>query len=151
MSDQQPYSESDLDSPEYRDRLLRKLNYLITVLELAIGKVHRSLAGPEPDVERLLKIRKNLQDTLQVCVRARSALENRENLPKELSADLEKSVSLSHEIASFSSQPGRAKRGVRAEMSSDEEHRRFQELGKIDPGEVRTCDLDELSRRLLDG
>jgi hypothetical protein len=146
MSELPPYSESDLDSPEYRDRLQRKLNYLITVLELAIGKVHRSLAGPDPDVERLLKIRKNLQDTLQVCVRARTALESRDELPSSLSSDLEKSVNLTQ---AFASSPTSAlRKGVRAEMSSEEEHRRFQQLGRIDPREVRACDLDELARRL---
>ena len=122
MSDQNangpPFSESNLDSPEYREKLLRKLNYLITVLELAIGKVHRSLAGPEPDVERLLKIRKNLQDTLHVCVRARTALEKRGTLSKELSADLERTVNVSRELSQDSGRRVQVA-GPRVEMTSD--------------------------------
>ena len=147
MSNEQPYSESNLDSPEYRERLQRKLNYLITVLELAIGKVHRSLAGPEPDVERLLKIRKNLQDTLRVCVRARAALESRQSLPSDFSIDLEKSVNLSNEVAA---ETNTKRRGVHAEMSSAEELERFERLGKIELEDVQACDLDDLAKRLLD-
>ena len=55
------------------DRLMRKLNALIAVLEVANAKVSRSLDGPEPDMERLLKIRTNLSSTLEVCKRARRA------------------------------------------------------------------------------
>ena len=72
--EERPYSDSHLDSPEYRKRLLRKLNTLIAVLEVACAKVRRSLTGPDADVERLLRIQKNLKDTLQVCLRAKKAL-----------------------------------------------------------------------------
>jgi len=147
MSDHQagqPFSESNLDSPEYRERLQRKLDYLITVLELAIGKVHRNLSGPAPDTERLLRIRKNLQDTLDVCLRARTALERREKLPDSLPSSLAQAVQ-GPEAPTFGAG---ATRGARVEMSSDEEHRRFLRLGKIDAEQIRACDFDELARKL---
>ena len=79
-----PFNESHLQDAEYRDRLMRKLNCLIAVLEVANAKVKKSLAGPEPDVERLEKIQTNLKSTLEVCRRARKALERREALPQGL-------------------------------------------------------------------
>ena len=79
-----PFDEDDLESPEYRDRLMRKLNALIAVLEVATAKVRKSLSGSEPDTERLTKIQANLASTLEVCQRARRALERREALPEGL-------------------------------------------------------------------
>src|SRR5262245_14467636 len=73
--EEQPYSDSHLESPGYRRRLLRKLNTLIAVLEVACAKVRRSLEGPNPDVERLTRIQSNLKETLQVCLRAKRALD----------------------------------------------------------------------------
>lgn len=77
-SSQEPFEEGHLNSEEYRERLTRKLNCLIALLEVAMARVRRSLAGPAPDVERLTKIRTNLQSTLEVCLRARTALERHE-------------------------------------------------------------------------
>ena len=94
-----PFHESNLDSAEYRERLMRKLNTLIAVLEVANAKVRRSLAGPAPDVERLTRIQKNLADTLSVCLRARSALEKRGNLPQGLSQDLARAVTGLHGLS----------------------------------------------------
>ena len=66
MSDEskEPFQESNLDSAEYRERLMRKLNCLIAVLEVAHAKVKKSLSGPKPDVTRLRKIQTNLTSTL---------------------------------------------------------------------------------------
>jgi len=141
-----PFNESHLESPEYRRRLLRKLNTLIAVLEVACAKVRRSLAGPEPDVERLTRIQNNLKETLSVCLRAKSALERCEQqqsssqaaaiqklLPQQLSA-----------VQSSGAEPGR-------ELSSVDEQRKFERLGPIDLREVRTCDLDELCQKLIAG
>ena len=74
---EEPFNETDLESPEYRERLMRKLNTLIAVLEVASAKVKRSLDGPDPDMDRLIKIRTNLSSTLEVCKRARRALQRR--------------------------------------------------------------------------
>src|SRR5262245_2770557 len=84
--EEHPYSDAHLDSPEYRKRLLRKLNTLIAVLEVACAKVRRSLAGADPDVERLTRIQNNLKETLQVCLRAKRALERCEQKKAENAA-----------------------------------------------------------------
>ena len=143
-----PFSESNLDSVEYRQRLMRKLNCLIAVLEVAGAKVRRSLAGPAPDVERLTRIKKNLADTLEICTRARTALEKRGSLPEELSKDLHRAIS--PEL--IASGPYRdamrpaTPRGQSAELTS-EERAKFERLGKIERADVASCDLDELARR----
>ena len=143
-----PFSESNLDSAEYRQRLMRKLNCLIAVLEVAGAKVRRSLAGPAPDVERLNRIHKNLSETLEICTRARAALEKRGSLPEELSKDLQRAIS--PEL--IASNPYRAAlqpaspRGQRAELTQ-EERAKFHRMGRIERSEVASCDLDELSRR----
>jgi len=144
------FSESHLDSAAYRDRLMRKLNCLIAVLEVANAKVRRSLAGPAPDVERLLRIQKNLEDTLDVCQRARSALEKRGALPPELSKDLEQVAppKLLRPAPAHEPAAKRKPRGRKVEMTSAQERAKFQKLGRIDPRMVRVCDLDELARRL---
>ena len=144
-----PFSESNLDSSEYRERLMRKLNCLIAVLEVAGAKVRRSLAGPAPDVERLTRIKKNLRETLDICTRARVALEKRGSLSEEMSKDLQRAVN--PEI--ITSGPYRealrpsTPRGASAELSADEREK-FGNMGRIDRSEVETCDLDDLARRL---
>ena len=54
--------------------MLAKVEALITVLELARGKVLTGLAERGADAERLFQIRRQVEATLQVCRRARSAL-----------------------------------------------------------------------------
>jgi len=147
--EEQPYSDSHLDSPEYRKRLLRKLNTLIAVLEVACAKVRRSLAGPDPDVERLTRIQNNLKDTLQVCQRAKCALERCEELRALPSPEVR------HENETPPKQlPAAASRVEPArvhELISPEEQRKFERLGPIDLREVRACDLDVLCMKLLGG
>ncbi len=142
-----PFSESHLDSPEYRRRLLRKLNTLIAVLEVARAKVLRSLEGPNADVERLTRIQKNLGDTLRVCLRAKLALERCDKLPADLPAQLAQATS-SAVIPAH--EPMSARLGVLVELSSAAEAEKFHKLGPIDPREIRTCDLDVLCQRLLE-
>ncbi|MEZ5975946.1 MAG: hypothetical protein R3E96_14220 [Planctomycetota bacterium] len=101
MSEQnESFRESDLESPEYRERLMRKINCLIAVLEVASAKVKRSLNGPEPDMERLVRIQTNLASTLEVCRRARRALERRETLPEGLPENLAAVVRQASEMQS---------------------------------------------------
>ncbi len=149
-NENEPFNESNLNSAEYRDRLTRKLNCLIALLEVAMARVRRSLAGPEPDVERLTKIRTNLKSTLDVCLRARTALERQEPLPDDLPA------SLTQVAKETSSKKGilrpRAKSlpmGADHELSSKAEKLKFQNMGKISQGEVETVDFDELQRKLM--
>ena len=153
-SEQKPFSESNLDSPEYRERLLRKLNTLIAVLEVATAKVRRSLQGPSPDIAKLTRIQKNLQETLQGCLRARTARQMRGKLTAGLTKDLSKvnpdlaqSARLLHGIKTPDAEP---RRGPEVEMTSASEHARFKKLGKTEAEEIEGCDLDELSQRLID-
>ena len=146
-----PFRESDLDSAEYRERLMRKLNTLIAVLEVANAKVRRSLAGPAPDVERLTRIKRNLQDTLEICLRAKAALEKRGSLPQGLSKDLARAVNPDLVDAARLAGPGELAppaRGPQVELSSAAEARKFQRMGRIHERELRAADLDELARRL---
>ena len=145
-----PFSESNLDSPEYRERLMRKLNCLIAVLEVAKAKVRRSMAGPSPDVERLTRIKNNLKDTLDVCLRARSALERKGQLPKGLSEDLAQAVNpdaISADMIRAAKEPASPK-GVHVEMESQEELERFRSLGRIDADEIASVDFDDLMKKL---
>jgi hypothetical protein len=143
--EEKPFSESHLDSPEYRRRLLRKLNTLIAVLEVACAKVRRSLEGPNADVARLERIQKNLGETLRVCVRAREALERCEKLPAELTLQLGQNEASREKGAEV----GPARLGALVELSSHAEAVKFHRLGPIDPREVRACDLDALCQKLL--
>jgi len=139
--EEQPYNDSHLDSPEYRKRLLRKLNTLIAVLEVACAKVRRSLAGPDPDIERLTRIQNNLKDTLQVCQRAKRALERCEETHTQPASEA---------AAPPQQLPAPAKAGGAEELVSSEERKKFQRLGPIDLREVRACDLDALCQKLLE-
>ena len=144
-----PFSESNLDSAEYRERLMRKLNCLIAVLEVAGAKVRRSLAGPAPDVERLTRIKRNLSETLEICTRARTALEKRGTLPDELSKDLQRAVNpevITSAPYRDALRPARP-RGHSVEMTR-EERRKFRTLGRIQRSDVSSVDLDDLARRL---
>jgi uncharacterized protein YhaN len=143
----EPFSESHLESPEYRERLLRKLNCLIAVLEVATAKVRKSLAGPDADTERLTRIRTNLQSTLDVCLRARAALERREALPKELASNLVQVVGEAVPPRAMTPEE-RRDHALRLETASDREREKFARLGPIDPRHVRLVDFDMLSKRL---
>ncbi len=145
------FSEADLNSVEYRERLTRKLNCLIALLEVAMARVRRSLAGPEPDVERLTKIRANLQSTLDVCIRARTALEKHEPLPADLPQSLSSVARPDTKKAKDKvvRPPGKGlPAGSQHELSSIAETRKFEEMGKITQDELSDVDLDELSRKL---
>lgn len=137
------FQETNLNSPEYRERLMRKLNCLIAVLEVATAKVKKSLADPAADTERLSRIRTNLQSTLDVCVRARAALERREALPKELPENLSQVIEETRVVEVR----GR-ERQVKRKPAAKDGHRRFKGLGSIQKSEIVQVDLDELTRKL---
>ena len=148
-NEEKPFTNSNLDSPEYRKRLMRKLNTLIAVLEVACSKVRRSLAAPDPDTERLNRIHKNLQDTLQVCVRAKQALERCEALPDDLPSSITNGLMPEGEVESEELVP-RPPVGSEVEMTSRKEAQKFKSLGPIDKQEIQSVDLDDLCRQLLD-
>lgn len=56
--------------------MLAKVESLLTVLELARGKVLTSLVQRGADQERLRRVREQVEATLLVCRRARLALRN---------------------------------------------------------------------------
>ncbi len=136
---EQPFSESNLADPAYRLRLLRKLNCLIAVLEVAKAKVQRSLTGPEPDLDRLRGIRANLGSTLEVCRRAKGALERREALPEGLPENL---------AAMARGPQNPLPVGARTEMRSRAEFECFSAMGPIGIDELAACDMDRLIQRL---
>src|SRR5262245_25045995 len=146
-----PFSEANLESPEYRERLMRKLNCLIAVLEVATAKVRKSLDGPSADVERLARIRTNLQSTLDVCLRARAALERREELPKDLPPDLTRmAAELPRALSAHSDPqpPTSLPRGAKVEFDSAEARSRFRSLASIDRRHIALVDWADPSRRL---
>lgn len=161
-NDNQPFEKGNLESPAYRQRLLRKLNCLIAVLEVACAKVRRSMDGPEPDMERLTRIQKNLTQTLDVCRRAKVALEKREQLPGDLPGQLAEISNIESLDGRYDYDPGsdsgpdgdyevRPHRGRMVEMQSADEADRFEEMGPIAETEFAGLDLDELTRRLQEG
>jgi len=168
--DDRPFSDAHLDSPEYRRRLYQKLNTLIAVLEVACAKVERSLESPSADLDRLERIQVNLNDTLDICRRARRALDRREALPGDLPpsiaqlSPMEDGEEVQDPIEDYLEEEGYCEEdedsedigdhitfrpwAVSLEMSSEEEQRKFDSLGPIQMNEVLSCDLDELIRRL---
>jgi len=135
-----------IDSPEYREKVMRKLNCLIAVLDVACTKVKRSLAGPNPDTERLTRIQTNLTNTLRVCRKAKLALERREALPDDLPASL-------HSVVGDMGlqQKPKARRmptGAYIEMSSNSEVEKFKTLGPIAADELESLDFDDLAAKL---
>jgi len=130
-----PNPNDMLSSHEYRARLMTKLNCLIAVLEVAIGKISKSMDLPGANEERLLKIRSNLENTLAICHRAKQTLEKtnsssgRELAPRE---------------------GDRAKMTARdyVELSSIDEYRKFKRMEPIQKDDLGTIDIDELARRL---
>ncbi len=137
---------SPLSSAEYRERLMRKLNCLIAVLEVATKKVERSLSAEGSDVERLTRIQSNLQETMRVCLRARTALEKRAGLPDDLR---ERLARVANEPALATSAELRVTRSPSPlEMSTADGLDRFRGLGPIDRDSIAGCDLDELAWRL---
>lgn len=139
MTDQ-PFDENNLESPEYRERLMGKLNALIAVLQVATAKVRKSLAGPAPDTDRLTKIQANLSNTLEVCKQARRALERREVLPEGLPENLAAVIRVSSHVE--------LPPGANTEMSSPEEKMRFEKLGRISKYDLQSANMEELERKL---
>lgn len=136
-----------IDSPEYREKVMRKLNCLIAVLDVACTKVRRSLAGPNPDIERLTRIQANLTNTLKVCRKAKLALERREALPDDLPASLTSVVGDMNNAQKPKSKR-RMPTGAYIEMSSNSEVEKFKSLGPIAATEIQALDFDDLAAKL---
>lgn len=146
---EEPFQESALDSAEYRERLMRKLNCLIAVLEVATAKVRKNIQEPAADVDRLSRIEGNLRNTLDVCLRARAALERRDALPSELPANLNQVIAdsrlLQNGLRQVSLPPVR--RGRAPELDPAQKAR-LAGKGPVSTGEFASTDFDELARKL---
>jgi hypothetical protein len=136
---ERPFRESDLQDPAYRLKLLRKLNCLFAVLEVANARVKRALAEPDSDLERLNRIRTNLRSTMDVCCRAKRALERQEALPDGLPENL---------AAIARGRGQRLPEGARVEMRSRAEFECFSAMGVIQREEIEACDMERLIQRL---
>jgi hypothetical protein len=161
---EEPFSESHLGSPEYRERLMRKLNCLIAVLEVATAKVRKNMAGSPPDSERLARICANLESTLEVCQRARTALKRRNGSSPQparpAAADRKDDRAPDRVIVPAppartpktpvkpKPSPKKSRRRVLTDLSTDAERKKFEKLPPIDRRSIRSCDLDDLARRL---
>lgn len=131
-----------LSSTEYRSRLLNKLNCLVAVLEVAIGKVEKSLEADDSNQERLQRIKANLENTLAICRRAKGTLEsktNEERKPKAIEAPAKPSTQQNATFRCY------------VELSSIDEFRKFKNLPAIQKNEVKDVDFDELASKLLGG
>ncbi|MEQ1631050.1 MAG: hypothetical protein ABL997_01670 [Planctomycetota bacterium] len=124
-----------LSSSEYRARLMTKLNCLIAVLEVAIGKISKSMGLPGANEERLLKIRTNLENTLAICHRAKQTLEKTGNSKETATRELEANKMTARDYV---------------ELSSIDEYRKFKKMTPIQPLDLQAIDFDELARRLAD-
>lgn len=131
-------------SAEYRAKLLTKLNCLIAVLEVAIGKITRSMDLPGANEERLVKIRVNLENTLAICNRAKQTLEK--GMAQTTAA------AATTPLLPAAAESPRKQMTYRdyVELSSINEYRKFKTMPPITPGEIATLDLDALASKLLD-
>lgn len=134
QNDNSPSPEA-LSSAEYRARLATKLNCLIAVLEVAIGKIQKSMDLPGANEERLLKIRGNLENTLSICHRAKQTLERATVVKPTPKAAAERSQMSARDYV---------------ELSSIDEYRKFRQLPPIGKDDLAAIDFDELARRLTE-
>ena len=125
-----------LSSVEYRARLTTKLNCLIAVLEVAIGKITKSMDVPGANEERLTKIRSNLENTLSICHRAKQTLDRTAgNKVTAARTDEQRSMTARDDV----------------ELTSIDEYRKCRRVDPITKDELVAVDFEELARRLTDG
>jgi hypothetical protein len=134
QNDNAPKLPDMLSSVEYRSRLATKLNCLIAVLEVAIGKITKSMDVPGANEERLLKIRGNLENTLSICHRAKQTLD--------------KTSAPSAAPARAAVKPSMSARDY-VELTSIDEYRKFRTMEPISRDQLSQVDLEDLARKLL--
>lgn len=84
-----PFSDARLADPRYRADLLSKLTALISVLEVARAKVVVRLSAGTPaahaeeDLARLRRMRRQVENTLQICRRAQLELRSGDAITAE--------------------------------------------------------------------
>jgi hypothetical protein len=126
------------------------------VLEVATAKVRKNMAGSPPDSERLARICANLESTLEVCQRARTALERRNgSSPQPVRSKAADQVVVPRPPARAPRSPSKPKpaakksrRRLLTDISTEAERKKFEQLPPIDRRSIRSCDLDDLARKL---
>jgi len=100
-------------------------------------------------VDRLVRIEGNLKNTLDVCLRARAALERREALPPDLPANLNQVITDSRLLQNSTRQsaPSPVRRGSAPELSPLQ-RMRLQQKGPVRPEELKDANFDDLARKL---
>lgn len=133
LNPESPKIPDMLGSVEYRSRLTTKLNCLIAVLEVAIGKITKSMDVPGANEDRLLKIRSNLENTLSICHRAKQTLD-KAAMPQVGAKTAAKAAMTARDYV---------------ELSSIDEYRKFRTMTPISRDQLANVDLEELARRLI--
>ncbi len=84
MSNNSPFdSEQKLSDPTYRAEMLTKIEALISVLEVARQKVVQNMDEGAPNADRMLRVKRQVENTLKVCRRARTALRGTSPISQE--------------------------------------------------------------------
>lgn len=109
---------------EYRDRLNKKLNALIAVLDVAMTKIEQAILSDACDSERLITIHENLTKTLEICWRAKESLNN-------TTPSLEDTSQLGD-----------------SELKSISEYMKFQKLPPINKQDIGLVDFTDLCEKL---
>jgi hypothetical protein len=136
-----------LSSTEYRHRLLNKLGCLISVLEVALGKIGSSLDEDGSNQDRLSRIQSNLENTLAICRRAKATLEKRiaedgGKLPTTPNTPTPPKPGCEIDQASLTFRSY-------VELSSIDEFRKFKNLEAISKDEIKKVDLDDLAEKFF--
>lgn len=116
---------------QQRKTLVTKLKTLIAVVQVALVKIEHAKKNARMDPERADVITANLENTLGVCRRALTTLQQ---LPAEQQPFFKPSPSGAREYT---------------EMSSVNEYRKFQKLPPIAQWEIEDVDIDALIEELL--
>ena len=109
---------------EYRDRLNKKLDALVAVLEVAITKLEQAMLSDACDIERLTTIHDNLTKTLEICWHAKKSLNN-------ITPSLKDTPKM-----------------IDSELASINEYMKFQKLPPIDKKDIDLVDFADLCERL---
>ena len=121
---------SGLGDASYRQQLLERIESLLSVLEVAHNRLRMHADRPGAVSARQRQTLKSLAGTIQICHRARRALEREQAWEDGLGDD---APFLGPEAAA---------------ASSFAEYLRFRDLGPLTRAELEQADVDSISERL---
>ena len=148
MGEEREKNFNGMNAEEYKLRLLNKLNCLIAVLEVAITKINKTIETTKSNPDKLNKIKKNLENTLAICKRAKDTLE-RKIKQKDYKIENTGSCSISHQNKINKNKEGKMTYRDYVELSSIKEYQKFKKLPPIKIEEVKKTNVDELIKKLL--